>query len=384
MHFYLLPASPHQIFLKQNVLQIIGSFHTGGSERQAVQLAKLLTEDNRFRVFIACLNPEGALRREVERFYDREIAAFPLTSFYDRNFLRQIRRFRQFLKENQIRIVHSHDFYTNVFGTFAANHSRVASKRETDGMRSQAQRAIEKQVFRRAERIVANSAAVKKYLIAGGVSSNKISVVYNGLDLSKFKTAFDRQEILRAYNLPDKKLVTIVANLRHAVKNQEMFLRAAQQISEKHQNTAFVLAGEGERAAELKKLASELKIEREVFFVGSAERVPELLAISEVCVLASRAEGFSNAILEYFAASRPVVATNVGGAAEVISDGENGFLIESDDNRTMAEKILFLLENPETAKKMGERGREKIEARFSVAAQLENTIVVYNQVLGGK
>ena len=349
-----------------------------------MQLTKLLTEDGRFRVSIACLNSEGALRAEAERFYDSEIAAFPLTSFYDRNFLHQIQRFGRFLKENQIRLVHSHDFYTNVFGTFAAKTARIASKRETGGMRSASQRIIEKQVFRRADRIIANSAAVKNYLIAAGVSGDKISVVYNGLDLSKFKTEFDRREILRDFGLPDKKLVTIVANLRHAVKNQEMFLRAAQKVREKCENAAFVLAGEGERTAELKKLASELKIEHDVFFTGRAERVPELLAVSEICVLASRAEGFSNAILEYLAASRPVVATAVGGAAEVIFDGENGFLIESNDDRKMAEKILFLLENPETARKYGVRGREIVEARFSVEAQLENTIAVYNQVLSGK
>ncbi|MDQ4120850.1 MAG: glycosyltransferase family 4 protein [Acidobacteriota bacterium] len=370
--------------MKQNVLQLIGSFHTGGSERQAVQLAKLLTEDGRFRIFIACLNPEGALRAEVEQFYTGKIAAFPLTSFYDQNFLQQIRRFREFLKENQISLVHSHDFYTNVFGAFAGKPARIASKRETGGMRSKPQRIIEKQVFRRADWIIANSEAVKNYLIAGGVSGDKISVVYNGLDLSKFKTEFDRQGILRSFGLPDKKLVTIVANLRHAVKNQEMFLRAAQKIKEKGENAAFVLAGEGERETELKKLANELKIERDVFFIGRADRVAELLAVSEVCVLASRAEGFSNAILEYQAASRPVVATAVGGAAEVIFNGENGFLVESDDDRKMAEKILFLLENPEIAKQFGERGREIVETGFSLKAQLENTIAVYNQVFRGK
>lgn len=377
-------VSSVKYLLKQNVLQLIGSFHTGGSERQAVQLARLLIEDDRFRVFVGCLNPEGALRVEVERFYNAQIAAFPLTSFYDRNFLRQIRRFRQFLKENQIRLVHSHDFYTNVFGSFAAKTVHIASKRETGGMRSRAQQIIEKQAFRRANRIIANSKAVKNYLIAAGVSGDKISVVYNGLDLSKFETEFNRAEILRQFDLPDKKLVTIVANLRHSVKNQEMFLRAAQKIREKYENAAFVLAGEGERMAELKKLASELKIEQDVFFIGRAERVADLLAVSEVCALSSRAEGFSNAILEYMAASRPIVATNVGGGVEVVFDGENGFLVESDDEKKMAEKILFLLENPEIAEKLGARGREIVGARFSIQAQLENTIEVYSQTLSGK
>lgn len=370
--------------MKQNVLQLIGSFHTGGSERQAVQLSKLLIEDGHFRVFLACLNPEGALRSEVEKFYRAEIAAFPLTSFYDRNFLTQIRRFRLFIKENQIGLIHSHDFYTNVFAAFATKTKRVASKRETGGMRSASQKIIEKQAFRRAAAIVANSQAVKKYLIAERVPADKISVVYNGLDLDRFKIESSRAEILREFNLPDKKLITIVANLRHEVKNQEMFLRAAQKIKEKRENAAFVLAGEGERTEELRNLARELKIRDDVFFLGGLKRIAELLAVSEICVLSSRAEGFSNAILEYMAASRPVVATNVGGAAEAVFEGENGFLVESGDEQKMAERILYLLETPEIARAFGERGRRVVEERFSMKAQLENTAALYNQILSGK
>lgn len=367
--------------MKQNVLQLIGSFHTGGSERQAVQLSRLLIEDGRFRVFLAALNDEGALRAEAAKFYNSKIETFPLTSFYDRKFFGQIRRLRRFVRENQISIVHSHDFYTNVFATFATNSRRVASKRETEGMRSRAQKTIEKQAFRRADRIVANSAAVKKYLINQNVSARKISIVYNGLDLEKFDANFTRGEILRSFNLPDQKLVAIVANLRHAVKNQEMFLRAARRVKEKCANAAFVLAGEGERAAGLKKLAQDLKIESDVFFIGRCGRVAELLRVSSIGVLSSRAEGFSNAILEYSAARLPIVATNVGGAAEVVFDGENGFLVESDDDAEMAEKILFLLENEETRRAFGERGRKIVENEFSLARQLEKTIAVYDEVL---
>ena len=81
------------------------------------------------------------------------------------------------------------------------------------------------------------------------------------------------------------------------------------------------------------------------------------------------------------AARKPVVATNVGGAAEVISENENGFLVESDDDRKMAERILFLLENPETAQAMGERGRKIVEQNFSARSQLENTLALYEKVL---
>ena len=140
--------------MKKNVLQIIGSFHQGGSERQAVQLTRLLREDDSFNIFLATLDSEGVLRDEVERIGFTNIPEFRLTSFYDLNFLKQVRNCVRFIRENRIGIVHTHDFYTNVFGITAARLARVplkiASKRETSAVRSKAQKIIEKQIFRMA------------------------------------------------------------------------------------------------------------------------------------------------------------------------------------------------------------------------------------------
>ncbi len=175
--------------MKKNVLQLIGSFHQGGSERQAVGLTGLLHEDTAYNVFIAVLNDEGILREEVEHFGFKTFPEFRLTSFYDVNFLRQLRNCVKFLRENKIEIIHTHDFYTNVFGILAARLARVpvkiASKRETGGMRSQIQQKIEKQVFRQADAIVVNSKAVKNYLIENKVAAEKINIIYNGLDLAR-------------------------------------------------------------------------------------------------------------------------------------------------------------------------------------------------------
>lgn len=376
--------------MSRNILQLVGSFHQGGSERQAVQLARLLHENGKHRIFVACLNGEGVLREEIERLKLGEIPEFRLSSFYDANFLRQTRNFARYLRENKIELVQTHDFYTNVFGMLGARlagiSARVAAKRETAGMRSKSQKIVEFQAFRVARKIVVNSEAVKNYLIKANVSESKISVIYNGLDLERLKVKENlaRREILKSFDLPpeeNKKFVTIVANLRHEVKNQEMFLRAAAFVKEKFSECDFVLAGEGERAAELKNLARDLKIENQTHFIGSCPRVPELLAVSDICVLSSRAEGFSNSILEYMAAGKPVVATDVGGAREAIEDGETGFVVASDNAEEMAASILFLLENSEKASKMGARGRAIIEQKFSMESQLDKTLQLYENLL---
>lgn len=375
--------------MKKNVLQFVGSFHQGGSERQAVQLFKLLRKDETYNVFLAALENKGVLREEVEI---SNIPEFPLTSFYDLNFARQLKNCVSFLRENKIEIVHTHDFYTNVFGIAAARLARVpvkiASKRETGGLRSSLQTTIENQIFKAADAIVVNAEAVKGYLIQEKIAPEKIEVIYNGLDLERLAPEETNcRKICAELGLPtDEKIkfVTLVANLRHAVKNQPMFLRAARAISENFPAAHFVVAGEGALQSELENLANELKIAEKIHFIGRCAKIPELLSVSFAGVLTSFAEGFSNSILEYMSACLPVVATRVGGASEAIVEGETGFLVESNDDAVMSNRLIELLKDESKARKMGEAGRKIVEEKFSCMAQLENTLKLYERKFNGK
>ncbi len=371
----------------KNVLQFIGSFNQGGSERQAVQLTRLLRENGESNVSLATLENAGVLRDEVEKLGLTDIPEFKLTSFFNANFVKQLLKCAKYLRENKIEIIHTHDFYTNIFGMFAAQLASVplaiASKRETGGMRSKMQKRIEKFAFKQSNAIVANSEAVKNYLIAEGIPADKIKVIYNGLDLERLtpKTT-DRKAICAELGLPNDenvKFITLVANLRHKVKNQPMFLRVAEKVTRQFPNAHFILAGEGELLENLQNLASDLKITENIHFIGRCTEVPALLSISYAGVLTSFNEGFSNSILEYMAAKLPVVATSVGGAGEAIIENETGFLVKSDDAEAMADRLIELLRNEETARKFGTKGRQIVEEKFSCAAQLENTLRLYGK-----
>jgi L-malate glycosyltransferase len=146
---------------------------------------------------------------------------------------------------------------------------------------------------------------------------------------------------------------------------------------------AFALAGEGELTGGLKKLAAELGLADAAFFPGRCDRVAELLFASDVCVLSSKAEGFSNSILEYMGAGRAVVATDVGGAREAVVEGETGHLVAAGDDEQFAARIVALLRDPDGARAMGERGRRRVEEKFSARAQLERTAELYERLLGG-
>ncbi len=372
---------------KPNVLQIVHGFIEGGSERQMIQMSTLLHESRDYQVHVASLSTGGVLRSEIERL-QVPLIDFPLTSFYDANMVRQLRRFVSYLKEQQIKIVHSHDFYSNIFGmngsVLAGVRGRIASKRETTGTRTRAQTTIERCAFRLAHAVVANAEAVKEQLIQQGVSRDKVAIIYNGIDLSRFHLNGNANQALQRLslaNIQGRPVVTMVANFEYRIKDHPMLLRAARRVKEEVPEVVFIVAGEGDFRKETQKLAEELELTDTCLFIRRCPNVPDLLAASDICVLTSQAEGFSNSILEYMAAGRAVVTTDVGGASEAIVEGETGHLVKAGDDRAMAERIISLLRDSDRRRAMGLKARHLVEQRFSPESRLANTSALYQKFL---
>jgi glycosyltransferase involved in cell wall biosynthesis len=379
--------------VRYNALQLVGSFHSGGSERQAVQLTRLLLESGRCNVRLATLDCDGALLPEVKRLGFNDIPEFRLNSFYDLHFVRQVRRFAQYLKQQEIDVLHTHDFYTNIFGMAAAVLARVpvriASRRES-AVRPSHQRVVERGAYRLADAVIANCEEVRRQLIDEGVPARKVRTIYNGLDPSRVQAPqADRREILASLDLPEGRFVTIMANMRAHVRQPEpsclkdhpTFLRAAQLVHQQVPDAGFIIAGEGELLEATQELARSLGIAERTFFIGRCRDIGRVLSISDVCVLSSRSEGFSNAILEYMAAGRPVVSTDVGGAREAVVNGETGYLVTAGDHQRIAEHVASLLLNPEQARAMGEAGRRVANEKFSCNKQVQNVESLYGELL---
>src|SRR6185503_17327541 len=284
--------------------------------------------------------------------------------------------------------------YTNVFGMAAAALARVpvriASRRES-AVRPENQRLVERCSYRAAHAVVANCEDVRQQLIKEGVPAQKVRTIYNGLDLTRVQPGqTERKEILKSLNLPEHaRFVTIMANMRAHVRHPEpacfkdhpTFLRAAKRVYENVPDAAFIIAGEGELKEAMQQLARNLGIADRTFFIGRCTDVGSVLAISDVCVLSSRSEGFSNAILEYMAAARPVVATDVGGAREAIVHGETGYLVPAGQHDQLADYIISLLRDPDSARSLGESGRRRVNEKFSTLKQLQNVESLYTELL---
>jgi glycosyltransferase involved in cell wall biosynthesis len=178
-------------------------------------------------------------------------------------------------------------------------------------------------------------------------------------------------------------VVTLVANLNLAVKGHDDFLLAAAAVHRTLPAVQYLLVGEGERRTAIAARARELGLHDVLFFAGYRTDVPALLARSTIAVSSSRSEGLSNAIMEAMAAALPVVATAVGGSAELVLDARTGFLVPSGDPASLAARLLTLLRAPDLAAELGRAGRRRIEGEFSSRRLRDRVTELYREMIEG-
>lgn len=332
---------------------------------------------------------EGNLIKHLDVQNLANFQEFPVRSFFRPYFFIAILRAALYLRSNRIQIVHTHDFYSNVFGIISAFIARtpviIASKRETFGVRTKWQDIVEKWAFRLASIVVANSVAVRDMLIASGLAQSQINVIYNSVERRDFNAdALPQASLYKAIGIAqnsDIRFVTLVANMRNEVKNHSMFLKVASLLVPKFENVHFVIVGEGPLKAKYEDITLKLGIRSRVHFLGFRTDIESLLRDSHIGVLTSNAEGFANVILEYMSAGLPVVATDVGGASEAIISGETGFIVKPNDSIAMADQISYLLSNPEKAREMGTRGKERVIKHFSEDCLITEVLNLYRSLL---
>jgi L-malate glycosyltransferase len=156
--------------------------------------------------------------------------------------------------------------------------------------------------------------------------------------------------------------VGCVANLR-PVKNVDGLMRAARVVCDRFPQVVFEVAGDGEQRAELGRLRAALGLGDRFVLRGSVADVPGFLRTVDVAVLPSHSEGMSNALLEYLAAGRAVVATAVGANPTLVQ--EDGLIVPPGDDGALAEAIGRLVAKPDLARRLGAAARRRVEAEYS-------------------
>ena len=341
-----------------SVAVFLTRFQPGGTERQMTELIRRL-DPSRFTVHVACFEKHGAwLPRVAERA--ASIVEFPIRGFARPGTMAALLGFARWCRRERIEVVQTCDLYANVFGlpgaALAGVPVRIGSRRELNPDKTPGQIRLQRQAYRCATKVVANSAAARGILLEEGVAAESIAVIPNGVDVAAFR--------LKPEATPPRRIVITVANLR-AEKSHETLIAAADLLAADFPDVEFQIVGDGPQRAVLEALVRSRRLENRISFFGHREDVGRLLSEASIFVLPSRSEAFPNGAIEAMAAGLPVVASAVGGLLDLIEHGRTGLLVEPENPTALADALQGLLANPAAGAQIGEYARAHVQQRYA-------------------
>ena len=370
------------------VCYVIGQITRGGAEKQLYELVKSI-DRAKFRPIVISLSQGGHWSEEMRR---AGIELIELRRTKNRESARLFRLIR-LLSAIKPEIVHTYLISGNFYGRIAAILARVpiiiASERNVPDIGKDKNLplfCIDKLLSPFTHGIICNSYKASNVLIGRYLySAKKVFTVHNGI----YADAYARHGFHRS----KERAPTIVGTVGRLwpQKNHKLFLDMAKAVLalRSGEDIRFIIVGGGPLQGDLEKYAKYLRIEDRVTFTGERSDVWALLRDMDIFVMTSLYEGISNAIMEAMLMGLPVVATDVGGNCELVTNGETGFLCPSHDENSLADKVIGLMKAKENARIMGGEGKKRILDEFSLPKMVKKTEDVYltllarNNVMGG-
>jgi len=378
------------------VLYIIDSlWNIGGAEACLLRMTKHLPRD-RFECRVLTFHSGPASRWFVDQF-DCPVDHWQLDNVHDWNAFQTARKLYRLVREQQIDIVHSFhqtaDLWAAPIARLAGAKVLISSRRDMGILRNW-KHAFGYRLLRGVfDQVQAVSEGVRQYVLqTDGVNPERTVTVRTGIDAEVQLSAAQLEGVRQQFEISaDRPTVITVANCRH-VKGTDVLVRAAALVGKEFPEAQFLVVGtlggnDTERSftKQVQELRDSLGATSQVRFLGRVvEEVPALLRVSDIFLLASRSEGFSNALLEAMRAGLPSVATAVGGNPEVVVEGETGFLVPPENPQELADRILRLLRNPEMRTEMGRAARHRMREKFTVETMIDQLTANYQQELHKK
>jgi glycosyltransferase involved in cell wall biosynthesis len=243
----------------------------------------------------------------------------------------------------------------------------------------------ERRLHPRMSAVLANSRSVARQLEGEGVDPRRIGLIYNGVGETG-PVVTGRAQMRSRLGIDEHALVLVVIANLIAYKGHLDLIEALGRIKAKMPATWRLLAvgrDDGLGAA-IQSRAEALGLDAHLSLLGVRADIPDLLNASDIAILASHQEGFSNAVIEGMQAGLPMIVTNVGGNAEAVANGETGLVVAPRDPDGLAEAILRFASDAELRQRYGEAGRRRVEAHFSLAGCVAAYEALYCGLLAGK
>jgi glycosyltransferase involved in cell wall biosynthesis len=215
-----------------------------------------------------------------------------------------------------------------------------------------------------------------------GFAGRRVEVITNGIEVERYGPARDRAGLRRRLGLdPGRRYLANIARF-HPIKDQAMLMSAFAEIARSRLDVDLLLVGEGPLREKLAQTACALGIAGRVRFLGVRFDVPDILRAVDVFVLTSASEAASLTVLEAMASAVPVVVTAVGGNPEMVRDGIDGLLVPRGDARATATAIGTLLDQPDTAARLGAAGRARVQQCYRIEQTIDSYYRLYQRLCG--
>lgn len=369
---------------KVKVLNVLPLGGMGGAEKFVLSLCRH-HDKNRFEVMVCVLFASGAVSDQIAS-EGYEVICLNMANGFD--ILRAV-RLVWFIKRRKIDIVNIHG--QNPLGKLCSILGGATVIVHTDHgvtIGSSIQRKKRVVLCNRLlspfidHFIAISKGMVKSLMVREKIQKDKITLIYNGIDIDTIlKQGRSKEELFEELGLDSRLPVIGTVGRLSGEKHLPFLLKSISLLKDRCRNFICLIIGDGPERKNLEKLVASLHLKENIYLLGEREDVPDLLGLMEVFVFSSSGEGFSITLLEAMAKSLPVVAFDVEGVKEAVASEETGYLIPFGNTKDFADRIYHLMGNSGLAEKMGKSAFEQVSADFSLQANIRKLEGLYDRLL---
>lgn len=373
------------------VLELRSVRGTGGGPEKTILLGAAAADPGRLAVTVCYLraprDPLFGIGEQARRLgidYQEIVERHPL----DPGVLAAL---RSLVRERGIRIVHSHEYKTDVLAWLLARREGVVPLATVHGWTGHSRRErwlyypIDKRLLTRFPRLLAVSGEIRRELLRRGARPERVTTLLNGIDPAAFRRDPCRAPAVRsALGLAPGDTVLGSVGRLEPQKRFDRLLEVFAALRRERPALRLVLVGEGSARGELEAAARRLGVEQDVRLLGHRTDVADLHHALDLFVQSSDYEGTPNVVLEAMALETPVVATAAGGTAELIEDGVHGLIVPTGDADRLRGAIERALDDPEATARRTAAARTRVEGPLSFQARLHAVEAIYEELASAR
>jgi L-malate glycosyltransferase len=363
-----------------NACHIITGDLWAGAESQAYALIVGLSKSRGINLNVITFNHGILVRKLTASGIKVEVI-----SEKSNNFLKMIWAIYTILKSTETEIIHTHGYKETLLGGTAARLYRVKCIVRTHHGKGVMDASLKHQLIEKfnktffTDRVISVSEDLKIFLISRGFKENIITVIHNGVNANDVAAIREKSSVRTELNIDDRAIVVGTVGRMVKVKGHKYFIEGAKAILTKEINVVFIIAGDGPLMNEIKKEIKKLGISKQVKLLGFRKDAYDIINLFDIFALTSLHEGIPMVLLEAMFLKKPIIATNVGGIPEILSDRRNSLLIPPMDSGAFSAACLELIENIALRQQIAENAKIDVAAKYQSGQVADKVEKLYRQ-----